>query len=284
MFHKGTETVNQDQKRVGLTYPASGTSTPDQTGLESRWQTPPTESFLMNALIFALAFALMAFGIFAVLRPLDKRLVLTSGLLFAAYLGLDDLATSLTQVTPMLDFVDSPWNWEGKLYSLALAVIVMFVLDLRAREVGLTLAQKNLGVCLLAVLGLTALSATLGFVFQPPTPNAGTLAFQATMPGLAEELAYRGIAPAILLALFHGRGVPEKVPWTVVLIAAIPFGAWHGWGYSDAGFSFDPMSALFPFIGGVAYGWLRFKSGSLLLPFVAHGLGNCAFYLASLAA
>lgn len=237
----------------------------------------------MNAIVFSLAFAALAFATYAVLRPFDKRLVLTSGLLFAAYLGLDDLATSLAQVAPMFSFIESRWNWEGKLYSLALAAVVMFVLDLRAREVGLTLEQKNLGVCLLAVLGLTALSAGLGFVFKPGVPDAETLLFQATMPGLAEELAYRGIAPAILLALFHGRGVPDRVPWVVVLIAAIPFGAWHGWGYSDAGFSFDPMSALFPFIGGIAYGWLRFKSGSLLLPFVAHGLGNCAFYLSSLA-
>jgi len=235
----------------------------------------------MNALVFAAAFTLLSFAAFAVLRPFDKRLVFTSGLLFAAYLGLDDLATSLQQVSPVFNWLDGRWNWEGKLYSLVLAVVVMFVLDLRAREVGLTLAQKNLAVCLLAVLGLTALSAGLGFVFRPGAPDAETLLFQATMPGLAEELAYRGIAPAILLALFHGRGVPDRVPWTVVLIAAIPFGVWHGWGYSDAGFTFDPMSALFPFIGAIAYGWLRFKSGSLLLPFIAHGLGNCAFYIAS---
>jgi membrane protease YdiL (CAAX protease family) len=238
----------------------------------------------MNAVVFSLAFALLAFAVFAVLRPFDKRLVLSGGLLFAAYLGLDDLATSLQQVSPVFNWLGGRWNWEGKLYSLALAAIVMFVLDLRAREVGLTLAQRNLGVCLLAVLGLTALSAGLGFVFRPGMPDGGTLLFQATMPGLAEELAYRGIAPAILLALFHGRGVPDKVPWVVVLIAAIPFGVWHGWGYSDSGFSFDPMSALFPFIGGIAYGWLRFKSGSLLLPVIAHGLGNCAFYLASVLA
>lgn len=236
----------------------------------------------MNALIFSLAFALLAFAAFAVLRPLDKRLALFPGLLFALYLGLDDLATSLPQVSPMFDLFGGNWNWEGKLYSLALAVAVMFALDLRAREVGLTLAQENLGACLLAVLGLTGLSAGLGFVFQPPPPDAETLAFQALMPGLAEELAYRGIAPAVLLALFHGRGVPDSTPWAVVLITAIPFGAWHGWGYSDAGFGFDPVSAVFPFIGAIAYGWLRFKSGSLLLPFVAHGLGNCAFYLSSL--
>ena len=102
------------------------------------------------------------------------------------------------------------------------------------------------------------------------------------MPGLAEELAYRGIAPALLLGLIRGKGCSQGIPWAVVLITALAFGIWHGLSYSNSGFSFDLMSALFPFIGSIAGGWLRFSSGSLLFPILAHSFANIAFHLTSL--
>lgn len=34
--------------------------------------------------------------------------------------------------------------------------------------------------------------------------------------------------------------------------------------------------------GGVVYGWLRFSSGSLLFPVLAHSLTNVAFHLTAL--
>jgi membrane protease YdiL (CAAX protease family) len=67
-----------------------------------------------------------------------------------------------------------------------------------------------------------------------------------------------------------------------VFITALAFGIWHGLSYSASGFAFDSMSALFPFIGSIAGGWLRFSSGSLLFPIVAHSFANIAFHLTSL--
>ncbi|MDL1892602.1 CPBP family intramembrane metalloprotease [Sphingobacteriales bacterium CHB3] len=39
------------------------------------------------------------------------------------------------------------------------------------------------------------------------------------------------------------------------------------------------IPASFTLIGGITYGWLRFNSGSLLYPIVAHSAGNLAFQL-----
>jgi membrane protease YdiL (CAAX protease family) len=102
------------------------------------------------------------------------------------------------------------------------------------------------------------------------------------MPGLGEELAFRGIAPALLLGLVRGKSAPAQVPWVVVLIAAVPFGAVHGLGYAEGAFSLDLGSALWTFSGGIIYGWLRFSTGSLLFPLLAHGLTNVAFHLTPL--
>ena len=51
-------------------------------------------------------------------------------------------------------------------------------------------------------------------------------------------------------------------------------------GYSDGAFSFDVTSALLTGFGGLVACWLRFNSGSLLLPVVLHSAANVLFHLA----
>lgn len=236
----------------------------------------------MDLIIFSASFAALSFIVFIPFRFLAPRLALGAGLLFAIYLGLDDLATVLPRLIPAFDVISSSqWNWSGKLCSVALALIVMLVLGLSRTDVGLV-APKNLKVSVIATVAFTLFSFSLGFIFDPDVPNFETVAFQALMPGLAEELAYRGVAPAILLGLFQSRAAGNeqagaRIPWNVVLITAIMFGIWHGLSYTDGSFSFTALPTLFPFIGGIAYGWLRFYSGSVVFPILAHGLGNTVF-------
>jgi uncharacterized protein len=236
----------------------------------------------MEAVVFSLAFAAIAFISFFALKHFDKRLTVVFGALFAIYLGLDDLATSLPSVSSLLRIAGGDWNWSGKIYSLALSVAVVLALGMKARAIGFTLAQRNLRASIVAMFLFTAWGLSLGLLFDPSTPSAETIAFQALMPGLAEELVYRGIAPALLLGLICGKEPDQGIPWVVIFITAAVFGVWHGLSYSDAEFSFDPMSALFPFIGSIAGGWLRFNSGSLLFPILAHGVANVAFHLSAL--
>lgn len=241
----------------------------------------------MDLVVFSACFAALSFLVFLPLRFLAPRLALSAGALFAIYLGLDDLATVIPQLWPALDIVDaSRWNWSGKFWSIALALIAMFALRLGRVEVGL-IAPKNVKVSLIVTALLITLSFSLGLVFDPDVPNAETVAFQLLMPGLAEEFVYRGIAPAILLGLYRpdsslqSQGA-SRIPWNVILITSIMFAAWHGLSYGDGAFSFDLLSASFPFIGAIAYCWLRFYSGSLLFPIVAHALGNTVFMLPSI--
>lgn len=100
------------------------------------------------------------------------------------------------------------------------------------------------------------------------------------MPGLSEEIVYRGIAPALLLGLIRQKGPIEGMPWTVILATSVMFGIWHGLSYSDGKFGFDAMSALFPFMGSIPGCWLRFKTGSLVFPILGHSLANVAFHIA----
>jgi uncharacterized protein len=210
-------------------------------------------------------------------------LTLALGFLFAVYVGLDDLVTGLPPAVAELRFVNSRWNWSGKTYSLILSIIVIIGLGMGSKAVGLVLPQRKLMICSIALIPLSLIGVLLGFIFKPSPPSAETFVFQAMMPGLAEELAYRGIAPALLLGLIRGKSLSETIPWTVICIAAVPFGVVHGLGYSGGEFSFDMVNALYICSGGIIYGWMRFASGSLLFPFLAHSCGNVAFQLTAFA-
>lgn len=238
----------------------------------------------MDSLIGSALFTLTCFLIFLLMKRFDGRLVLAFGVLFAAYLGIDDVLTGLPNLIPAANFTGGHWNWSSKIYSLLLSMLVIFLLKIDKAALGFSLRQNNLKSSLLALGVLTLLSLSLGFVFRPDAPNLETLAFQALMPGLAEELAYRGIAPALLLGCIRARSVNARASWTIIAITGFAFGVWHGLSYAQGAISFNWMAAAFPMIGGLAYGWLRVHSGSLLLPIIAHSLGNCVFYLSSFAA
>jgi membrane protease YdiL (CAAX protease family) len=234
----------------------------------------------VDVVVFALSFASIAAAVFLLASRLDRKILASSALICAVYLGLDDFATGLPSVVPNLDFLGGQWNWAGKVLSLALSVAAIRVSRLNLTTVGLTLDHRNTKIGVIALVLLTAWGACLGLIFEPGRPDAETLAFQATMPSLSEELAYRGIAPAILLGLMHRRGPVIGVPWAVILATSVVFGVWHGLRYSDGSFGFDAMSALFPFVAIIPAAWLRFKTGSLLYPILGHSLANVAFHVA----
>lgn len=234
----------------------------------------------MEALIFSLALATIAAVAFLASKPLEKRILITCALAAAVYIGVDDFVTGLPSLVKGLNPAGAHWNWVGKLLSLALSAIVIVALRLSPATVGLTIKQRHPKTGLVALLLFIVWGTCLGMLFKPGVPGIETLLFQATMPALSEEIVYRGIAPAILLGLFNGKHYDDDIPWVVILSTAVVFGAWHGLKYSNGLFGFDVMSALFPFIGSIPGGWLRYKTGSLLFPILAHSLANVAFHVA----
>ena len=197
-------------------------------------------------------------------------------LLFLLLLGLDDLATTLPFAFPALKVPGADWNWSGKACSIVLSAGVVVLGVLSRQEAGLQLRQKAGSVrpAGWALLAFTALSFGIGWAFGGGSWDAETPAFQLTMPGLAEEIAYRGVFIGLLHRAFPGEGRVAR--WAPVLVTAVAFGLWHGLGVSDGYLTFDAFPALFPLLGGLAYGWLRERTGSVLVPILAHNAGNTA--------
>lgn len=234
----------------------------------------------MEALILSLALAAIAAAAFLASKPFEKRILITCALAAAVYIGVDDFVTGLPSLVKGLKLAGASWNWTGKLLSLALSAIVIAALRLSPAAVGLTIKQRHTKIGLIALLLFIVWGSCLGVLFRPGVPGMETLLFQATMPALSEELVYRGIGPAILLGLFREQRSDDGMPWGVILSTAVVFGAWHGLKYSNGAFGFDALSALFPFIGSIPGGWLRYKTGSLLFPILAHSFANVAFHVA----
>jgi membrane protease YdiL (CAAX protease family) len=233
----------------------------------------------LDALTFSLILAAIGFALAMLARSADKRILVTSGALFALYLALDDFVTGLPKLVPLLDFIPGHWNWSGKVLSLVCSAIVILALRLSPDAVGFR-RQEHPKIAWIALVLFVVWGACLGILFRPGAPDAETLAFQATMPGLAEEIAIRGIAPAILLTLMNRRPHVNDIPWAVILVTSVMFGLWHALSFSHGSLGFDLMSGLFPFIGSIPGGWLRFKTKSLLVPVLGHSLANVAFHIA----
>lgn len=238
-------------------------------------------SNLIDTLGYSASFSIIAIALFLLARLRNKRLLIPFGLTFALYLGVDDLLTALGS-KEQFAVIHGDWNWSGKIYSIALSFALILALQIDRKASGIVLPYKNNRSSLLLMFFLIALSATLGLIFSPSSPDLETLAFQATMPGLAEELTYRGVAPALLLGLFNRRHETSGSLWSAILVTALMFSIWHGLGLKGGAFTFDLVPASFTLIGGLAYGWLRFNSGSLLYPVIAHCAGNLVFQLVPL--
>jgi membrane protease YdiL (CAAX protease family) len=232
----------------------------------------------VDTLIFSLTFASIALVLGLLARIADRRILATSAVLFAVYLALDDLVTGLPNLVHALRFIPGHWNWSGKVLSLVFSAIVILALRLSPDAVGLR-KQEHSKTGWIAVGLFIVWGACLGALFRPGIPDIETLAFQATMPGLAEEIAYRGIAPAILLTLMNRKPHIDGIPWAVILVTSIMFGLWHALSVTNGRIGFDLMSGLFPFIGSIPGGWLRFRTKSLLVPVLGHSVANLAFHV-----
>jgi uncharacterized protein len=174
-------------------------------------------------------------------------------------------------------------NWIGKLLALAATLAIAALPAFGWRRSGLTLAQApgslRPALPVAAAYALFFLGVALAFDSGPST-RENTL-FQLTMPGLEEEPFYRGI---LLLAL--DRALPGRVRalgvewgWGALLSCAL-FGVAHAFAFADGAFAFDPLTFLLTGVPAVLAVWLRYRTGSLVLPFLLHNFGNSIIQLA----
>jgi uncharacterized protein len=225
----------------------------------------------MDMLIFTLPALLGTFVGAALCFAFTRMVKLMWVLLAALYLSIDTL---ILIYSPRIEH--GQWNWSSKIFSLVFALVFIFLLGLSREEVGIVLPKNwsSWRWTVICIVGAVAFGGILNYIFRThQAPGLETVAYQATMPGIGEEITYRGISFALIQRAFSGahgwwaKAAPALVP-------SLVFGLIHTYSPKN-GFSYHEWSGfLFSLTLGLWFAWVRLRSGSLLGPIVAHNAAN----------
>lgn len=226
------------------------------------------------SIVGIIAMLVAAGGAIAIVRPgtVDGRWL---GIAAALVLLNDALLTHGYGLIP--DVLPGRWNWQGKILALAATLAIAAAPAFGWRHAGITLRQRpgSLRAVLPVALAYCAFFFILALFFPDDPPTGETIAFQLSMPGLEEELFYRGLLLLVLDRAFRSRMRLLGVDWGwgAILSCAL-FGLGHAFGYSEGSFSFDPIFMALTAIPSLIAVWVRLRTGSVLIPVALHNFGN----------
>jgi CAAX protease family protein len=210
----------------------------------------------------------------------------TAIIIFALYVTANNISGELVSLSDIIP--DAKFNWDGKVAELAFILVALVFLRIITRSIkfsdyGLTLNQSEgsflpaVIVTVLLVCSMVAL--TLAFS-GPSQADAAeiieTLAFQSTLPGLSEEPLFRGVLLTVLSMAVVSRGVNflgARIGWGGVL-ATLLFTVAHGVFWDEGGLQIYADALIVSSFLGFGLLWIRERTGSLVMPIIAHNLIN----------
>lgn len=181
------------------------------------------------------------------------------------------------------DFLGLKFAWLGKFLSLVLSLSVIYFVNKDERKaIGFTTStnsKSQIKYGVLVFLGFLTFDFIFKFILFPKGSafDWETFAFQATMPGLTEELLFRGIYlwifDKVFLPNWNFKGI--QVGWSFVIVTLL-FGVAHGIILtSDYQFKFDLITIVYlTLISSLSVGILRKFSGNLIYPILGHNVIN----------
>lgn len=172
-------------------------------------------------------------------------------------------------------------KWAGLVVALlAIALVCRYSQAVTLNEIGLTLKQRqgSLLPSLIATGVAVVVAFALGLLAKSgDTGNSWLVSLSyPVVAGLDEELIYRGV----LLALFGlavgkaGFGLLGAQVTLGGLIALVLFAVIHGIKIKNGALSVSVFGVGLTFFYGFIFLWIRERTGSLLLPVLAHNLVN----------
>ena len=203
-------------------------------------------------------------------------------LIFGGYFLLDSYLRIFVSQYLKLEFLNLNWNWSGLFLTLVLALIFVLYHKKQIREdIGFTTKfnKKSLKLGILIFLGILLFDFIFKMIIFPKGGefNLEQFMFQATMPGISEEIVYRGILLWILSKAF----VPVKeikgimFGWGFIIIT-FTFAMVHGVALTDTmEIKVDYITIVYiTLITSLSLGILRKFSGNLILPTIGHNVVN----------
>lgn len=234
----------------------------------------------------ALSLTILGSAVLVALAAIDWRQCLQNAALFGLFLSIlfiDNLIIVGVNQYPALQFIpNGHWGtilltWSGKLVSILVCLAIAFLIRpvISLDQLGLRLRQKagSLGPALAALALVSAAAAWIGSGWEKGPFSLTLLVYMAVMPGLNEELVYRGLLLGILDKISPAQWsfLGARIGWGV-WITALLFGLLHGfWVDSTFALHFQWFPVAFSSVTGFVFAWQKERTGSLLWPVLTHG-------------
>ncbi len=204
---------------------------------------------------------------------------------FALYFLMHGLLLYLPTEFESLRLTNGNWNWSGKLYAILGSLLFLSLYRKFAlKDYFLTLKQNKafLKHGVIAIFVILVVKGLFNVLYLSPSDwDLETLLFQATMPGLDEEIAFRGIMLGLLTKIL--KSPKQTILHPAIYVTALLFGMAHGLHLGDSlQLSYNISSMVITALLGVAWAWMTLKSGSILLALVSHNLGNVTSQMISM--
>ena len=209
-------------------------------------------------------------------------------LLLVFFIGLaDNLFNDLIIAYPSTQIITSnTWNnylycnWSSKFYSIVFALILIFPLKsiITPNEIGLRLKQnkKSIQFSLISILVIFIIASTIGILSKNGPFDIKTLLFLLIMPGLNEEIIYRGFLLGFLNKIFDRKFklLGTNFGWGAIL-TSIVFALLHGFNLTNNyQLHFDYITIILTGTYGFIYALIRERSGSLVFPIISHSTAD----------
>lgn len=173
-----------------------------------------------------------------------------------------------------LNIIGGSWNWDGKIYGIIWGIVAYFIFrDQFSENKFFTFKQNREGLkpaiwASVLVIGIPTLLGAL----NTKEFNLETLLFQITMPGLDEEIMFRGVLLGLMCSCLRNDGPTWRNPAN--LITSVLFGLVHALTVNNVSISFSISSFIWTGMIGYGLGYMTLKTRSILLAIVAHNLCN----------
>ena len=172
------------------------------------------------------------------------------------------------------NIIDGSWNWDGKIYGIVCGIAIYFIFRRQLSNNNFfTLKQNKEGIksALKFVVVILAI-AILGGVVNEKEFNLETLLFQISMPGIDEEIMYRGVLLGLMCSALRTGGAAWRSP--AIIINAVLFGLVHSLTLDDGVLQFNSVNFIWTAILGYSFGYITIKTRSILIPMLTHNLYN----------